>query len=113
MRTQNPPPLKACRFDSDLGHHSNSRKSLRWPSFTGANSLDAADFKSVGYGICSAKSSNPLTQSLHTNSAPYVFSTRPPAQSNPNWTSLDSGIDEPIIQIGRDPNPKWTSATTA
>jgi len=21
MRTQNPPPLKACRFDSDLGHH--------------------------------------------------------------------------------------------
>jgi hypothetical protein len=20
MRTQNPPPLKACRFDSDLGH---------------------------------------------------------------------------------------------
>jgi hypothetical protein len=22
MRTQNPPPLKACRFDSDLGHHS-------------------------------------------------------------------------------------------
>jgi hypothetical protein len=25
MRTQNPPPVKACRFDSDLGHHSNSR----------------------------------------------------------------------------------------
>jgi len=25
MRTQNPPPLKACRFDSDLGHHLNSR----------------------------------------------------------------------------------------
>jgi hypothetical protein len=23
MRTQNPPPLKACRFDSDLGHHSD------------------------------------------------------------------------------------------
>jgi hypothetical protein len=23
MRTQNPPPLKACRFDSDLGHHVN------------------------------------------------------------------------------------------
>jgi len=21
QRTQNPPPLKACRFDSDLGHH--------------------------------------------------------------------------------------------
>ena len=21
MRTQNPPPSKACRFDSDLGHH--------------------------------------------------------------------------------------------
>jgi hypothetical protein len=25
MRTQNPPPLKACRFDSDLGHHMNIR----------------------------------------------------------------------------------------
>jgi hypothetical protein len=25
MRTQNPPPLKACRFDSDLGHHVNIR----------------------------------------------------------------------------------------
>jgi len=25
MRTQNPPPLKACRFDSDLGHHVNVR----------------------------------------------------------------------------------------
>src|SRR5712671_6272630 len=25
MRTQNPPPLKACRFDSDLGHHVNFR----------------------------------------------------------------------------------------
>jgi hypothetical protein len=25
QRTQNPPPLKACRFDSDLGHHLNSR----------------------------------------------------------------------------------------
>jgi hypothetical protein len=24
QRTQNPPPLKACRFDSDLGHHVNS-----------------------------------------------------------------------------------------
>ena len=23
QRTQNPPPLKACRFDSDLGHHLN------------------------------------------------------------------------------------------
>src|SRR4051794_36063992 len=30
MRTQNPPPLKACRFDSDLGHHS-----IRLPSFSG------------------------------------------------------------------------------
>jgi protein-tyrosine phosphatase len=25
QRTQNPPPLKACRFDSDLGHHINIR----------------------------------------------------------------------------------------
>jgi len=25
MRTQNPPPLKACRLDSDLGHHVNIR----------------------------------------------------------------------------------------
>jgi hypothetical protein len=25
QRTQNPPPLKACRFDSDLGHHLNIR----------------------------------------------------------------------------------------
>jgi hypothetical protein len=24
QRTQNPPPLKACRFDSDLGHHLDS-----------------------------------------------------------------------------------------
>ena len=25
MRTQNPPPLKACRFDSDLGHQLSQR----------------------------------------------------------------------------------------
>jgi len=25
MRTQNPPPLKACRFDSDLGHQFDQR----------------------------------------------------------------------------------------
>ena len=25
MRTQNPQPLKACRFDSDLGHHIRNR----------------------------------------------------------------------------------------
>ena len=25
MRTQNPPPLKACRFDSDLGHQFGQR----------------------------------------------------------------------------------------
>jgi hypothetical protein len=41
MRTQNPPPLKACRFDSDLGHqsyvfhrhsrpHHVSRECARW-----------------------------------------------------------------------------------
>ena len=27
QRTQNPPPLKACRFDSDLGHHHRQRHS--------------------------------------------------------------------------------------
>ena len=25
MRTQNPPPLKACRLDSDLGHNSSEQ----------------------------------------------------------------------------------------
>jgi hypothetical protein len=31
MRTQNPPPLKACRFDSDLGHQSNQRLTRAGP----------------------------------------------------------------------------------
>jgi hypothetical protein len=30
MRTQRPPPLKACRPDSDLGHHSFIRDGSRW-----------------------------------------------------------------------------------
>jgi hypothetical protein len=28
MRTQNPPPLKACRFDSDLGHQKKSARRI-------------------------------------------------------------------------------------
>jgi hypothetical protein len=32
MRTQNPPPLKACRFDSDLGHHVKIRSGQGQPT---------------------------------------------------------------------------------
>ena len=65
MRTQNPPPLKACRFDSDLGHHSNSLVYLRSPTVAGASSQNAADFLSVSYRFCSAKFRSSLAHSLH------------------------------------------------
>jgi len=50
MRTQNPPPLKACRFDSDLGRQSIERlveTDVAWaltPSTDSSNVSRAIDF---------------------------------------------------------------------
>jgi hypothetical protein len=56
MRTQNPPPLKACRFDSDLGHHVNIRFGQGQVIAAAANNLNVlilflseyVDFPSAG-----------------------------------------------------------------
>jgi hypothetical protein len=90
MRTQNPPPLKACRFDSDLGHHTNSRTTCARRRLQ-VRLTRRSGLLSANYRFSPAKPRNSVAQSLHT-SRPRMHWHLASLNSNPNWTPLDSVI---------------------
>jgi hypothetical protein len=137
MRTQNPPPLKACRFDSDLGHHVNFRLcaltalcaqrrsglSIRISLIALAKAVthsfhikSAADDPEVGTrerdqsmlrgkGLSSSAAFPCLEPGGGRRSRSYASFSETQVY-NPNWTPLDSEIDEPIIRTGRSQDPE-------
>jgi hypothetical protein len=94
---ENPPPLKACRFDSDLGHHQATRSSL---SGMFAHALCLNDLHSLILKALAVKPVRAARSDLAARSVPAMAPApmTPMAQSNQETWSIsvdDQGRQPP------------------